>query len=145
VTRANEHEEHAAAVWTKLRDLAGKHPTPQEQQDALSLGRGAGRVRALLTLVDGPLPISALAEAAAIDPPYATLIVDSLEERGLVKRQADPSDRRRKLVELTAAGRKATAKIAKIQRKPPAGFATLTPTDLDTLEDLLRRIAAGDG
>ena len=39
-----------------------------------------------------------------VDPPYATLIVDTLEERGLVERRPDPADRRRKIVQLTASG-----------------------------------------
>ncbi|MFT3864584.1 MAG: MarR family transcriptional regulator [Solirubrobacterales bacterium] len=138
-------DEQAAETWATMRELAFRHPSEQDQRDALGLGRGTGRIRALMTLTDGPLPISALAEAAAFDPPYATLVVDSLEERGLVARLADPTDRRRKLVKLTAAGKKAAAKLTRIRREPPAGFATLSARDLDTLSDLIHRIAAADG
>jgi DNA-binding MarR family transcriptional regulator len=137
-------DEQAAEIWTTIRKLAVHYPSPAAQQDALGLGRGAGRVRAMMALTDGPLTLGALAEAAAIDAPYATLVVDSLEERGLVARKPDPTDRRRKLVKLTPAGKKATAKLAEVQRQPPPGFATLTPSDLDTLESLIARIAAAE-
>lgn len=137
-------KEKAADIWATIRELAVHYPTPAAQQDALGLGRGAGRVRAMMALTNGPLTLGALAEAAAIDAPYATLVVDSLEERDLVAREPDPTDRRRKLVKLTPTGKKATAKLAEVQRQPPAGFATLTTADLDTLATLITRIAAAE-
>jgi DNA-binding MarR family transcriptional regulator len=94
-------------------------------------------------LTEGPLSLSGLAEATGVDAPYATLIVDSLEERGLVERQPDPADRRRKLVSLTPAGREAVARVLRIQLEPPPGFGTLSAAELDVLEKLLWRIMAG--
>jgi DNA-binding MarR family transcriptional regulator len=137
-------EEQAADIWATIRELAVHYPTPAAQQDALGLGRGAGRVRAMMALTDGPLTLTALAEAAAIDAPYATLVVDSLEARNLVARKPDPTDRRRKLVKLTPTGKRATAKLAEVQRQPPPGFASLTDRDLTTLGDLIARIAAAE-
>ena len=78
-----------------------------------------------------------------MDAPYATLIVDTLEERGLVERRPDPADRRRKLVALTADGRAAAQRALQVKRQPPPGFGPLSPAELDTLEDLVRRIADG--
>ena len=135
-------DEQAARVWTTLRELAASYPPPQLLRDALNLGRGSGRVRALLQLAETPLSLSGLAEALGVDAPYATLIVDTLEERGLVERHPDPADRRRKQVELTPAGREAAARMLSITREPPPGFSALSPAELDTLEELVGKIMA---
>jgi len=137
--------DEAARVWVAMRDLVGSHPTKDLMRAALDLGRGSGRVKSLMWLAEGPMSLSGLAEAVGVDAPYATLIVDSLEERGLVERQPDPADRRRKLVTLTQAGNEAIEKLLRIEREPPPGFARLTTAELETLEGLLRRIAAPPG
>jgi DNA-binding MarR family transcriptional regulator len=134
--------DQATRVWAAMRRLVGGHPTKQLMRDALDLGRGSGRVRSLMWLSGGPLSLSGLAEAVGVDAPYATLIVDSLEERGLVERQPDPDDRRRKLVSLTPAGSEAVDRVLRIQEQPPAAFGSLSPAELDTLEGLLRRLAS---
>jgi len=138
-------EENATRAWAAMRDLVGSHSTRDRMRAALDLGRGVGRFKSLMWLAGGPMSLSGLAEAVGVDAPYATLIVDSLEERGLVERQPDPADRRRKLVTLTAAGSKAIEKLLRIEREPPPGFARLSPAELETLESLLRRIATGPG
>ena len=133
----------AGRVWAAMRALVEGQPTKQRLRDALDLGRGSGRVKSLIWLTEGPLSLSGLAEAVGVDAPYATLIVDSLEERGLVERQPDPADRRRKLVTLTPAGRDAVAEVLRIQLEPPPGFGRLSAAELDTLEKLVWRIMAG--
>jgi DNA-binding MarR family transcriptional regulator len=135
----------AGRVWAAMRDFVEGHPTKQLLREALDLGRGSGRVKSLQWLAEGPLSLSGLAEALGVDAPYATLIVDSLEQRGLVGRQPDPEDRRRKLVTLTPAGKDAVARVLRIQRDPPPGFGNLNPAELDTLEKLVRRLAGRPG
>jgi DNA-binding MarR family transcriptional regulator len=135
-------EAQAARVWAVMRDLTARYPSTAELRAALALGRGSGRVKAVLRLAAGPLSLSELAEAVSVDAPYATLIVDSLEERGLVERRPDPADRRRKLVALTAHGNEATERVVQIERQPPPGFAALTAEELDILDQLLSRVAA---
>ena len=137
--------ENAAHVWVAMRDLVGSHPTKDLMRAALDLGRGSGRVKSLMWLAEGPMSLSGLAEAVGVDAPYATLIVDSLEERGLVERQPDPADRRRKIVTLTPAGNEAIEKLLRIEREPPPGFARLSSAELETLESLMRRIAVHEG
>ena len=137
--------DQAGRVWAAMRALVEAQPTKQRLRDALDLGRGSGRVKSLIWLTEGPLSLSGLAEAIGVDAPYATLIVDSLEERGLVERQPDPADRRRKLVTLTPAGRDAVAQVLRIQLQPPPGFGNLSAAELDTLEQLVWRIMAGSG
>lgn len=135
--------DQAGGVWAAMRALVDSQPTKQRLRDALDIGRGSGRVKSLMWLTEGPLSLSGLAEAIGVDAPYATLIVDSLEQRGLVERHPDPADRRRKLVSLTPAGKDAVAQVLRIQREPPPGFSDLSAAELDTLEELVRRIAAG--
>jgi DNA-binding MarR family transcriptional regulator len=132
----------AARVWTAMRDLTDSYPSKEVLRAALNLGRGSGRVKALLWLAEGPMSLSALAEAVRVDAPYATLIVDSLEERSLVERRPDPADRRRKLVALTPEGKEAAQRVLRIKSEPPPGFANLSAAELDTLEELMRRITA---
>jgi DNA-binding MarR family transcriptional regulator len=52
-----------------------------------------------------PPPMRALAASLSCDPSTATFLVDRLEERGLVVREASPADRRIKVVALTRAGK----------------------------------------
>ena len=143
--RRKARDDQAGRVWAAMRDLVEGYPTKQRMRDALDLGRGSGRVKSLLWLAQGPLTLSGLAEAIGVDAPYATLIVDSLEERGLVERQPDPGDRRRKLVTLTVAGQEAVSRVQAIQRRPPPGFDVLTPGELDTLDELMRRVSGAAG
>ena len=137
-----EHSQ-AGRIWAAMRDLADTYPSKDVLREALNLGRGSGRVKALLWLTEGPLSLSELAEAVRVDAPYATLIVDNLEERGLVERRPDPADRRRKLVALTPEGKEAAQRALRIKREPPPGFANLSAAELDTLEELMRRVTSG--
>ncbi|MFX6728793.1 MarR family transcriptional regulator, partial [Acinetobacter baumannii] len=73
------------------------------------------RIRALTRLQDGPRTLSELAEAMSIDAPAATVIVNDLESRGLVERQALPDDRRAKRVSLTAEGRRMVVTVNRIE------------------------------
>jgi DNA-binding MarR family transcriptional regulator len=130
----------AERVWAAMRELTGAYPPKDALRGALNLGRGSGRVKALLWLAEGPLSLSGIAEAVGVDAPYATLIVDTLEARGLVERRPDPADRRRKLVSLTAEGKEAVTRVIRIQRQPPPGFRDLSPAELGALEELLRRL-----
>jgi DNA-binding MarR family transcriptional regulator len=83
----------------------------------------------------------ALAEQLAADPPYVTLIVDGLEERGLVQRTPHPDDRRAKLVQLTAAGRTAAARADAILDEPPAALRDLPDADLAAVLRVLERVS----
>jgi DNA-binding MarR family transcriptional regulator len=53
---------------------------------------------------EGPVSVSDLAAAERVRPQSMAQTVSELESQGLVDRRPDPSDRRRALVELTAAG-----------------------------------------
>lgn len=52
----------------------------------------------------GPMSLKALAERMHLDPSTVTGVVDRLQRKGLVSREADPADRRRVVLDLTPEG-----------------------------------------
>ena len=131
----------AARAWRAMSDIV----LNQNRKAAVSeaLGMSFARVRALRRLAAEPQTLRALAERLGADPPYATLIVDDLEKRGLAQRTPHPEDRRSKLVELTEAGRAAAARAHAILDEPPAALRDLPAEDLAALLRVLDRLAAG--
>jgi DNA-binding MarR family transcriptional regulator len=135
----------AGPVWALMSEFVrGFDPNP-ELRRSLALGRGAGRVRTLLGLSDGPLSVARLAEASGADAPYTTLIVNELEALGLVTRTSDERDRRRKLVALTDDGHQAVRTAQDIIARPPAALRALPEADLTQLHRILERLrSAGE-
>lgn len=83
-----------------------------------------------------------LAEFLLLDPTQIVALVDGLEQRGLVKRETDPRDRRSKVIKGTAKGRRVLAEAAvATQQAEDQAMAGLTATERDLLRDLLRRVA----
>lgn len=99
---------------------------------------------ALRILGGGPQPMGVLAGILACDNSNVTGIVDRLEERGLVRRDTSPGDRRIKLLVLTEQGEKVRAEITKRLAEPPEPIADLDAADQRTLRDLMRRIVGGE-
>src|SRR5579872_3049532 len=69
------------------------------------LGLTMAQAKVLRAVASGPLRMADIAARLEVVPRTVTPMVDGLEEAGLVRRQADPDDRRSVLVEPTAAGR----------------------------------------
>ena len=53
-----------------------------------------------MLLLDGPLTVSGLAERLSVAPTTVSLVVGELDEKGILRRRADPADRRRRIVDL---------------------------------------------
>jgi DNA-binding MarR family transcriptional regulator len=132
----------AARIWSAMHVFVTANDRHRELQEALGLGRGTGRVKVLLLLLNGPATLRDIAAANQIDAPYATVIVDKLVSLGLAERTAHPDDLRRKLVKITEAGRDAAERARRIFSEPPAGLAALSPADLDLLDQVLTRLVA---
>ena len=87
------------------------------------------------------MSVKQVAQAATIDAPAATVAVNDLEERGLVVRETDPTNRRCKVVSLTFAGRDMVGKIDGIYDPAPDVLDALNASDLATLQSLLDKLA----
>lgn len=92
-----------------------------------------------LRLLDEPRTMGAIASFLHCDPSNVTGIVDNLEEKGLAERRPSPQDRRVKLIELTAAGRRTRGRLIREMEKPPEWMEALSAADQRSLRDLLRR------
>src|SRR6202162_6598286 len=62
-------------------------------------------------------PQQELAEALCMDANNVVLLLNELEDRGYVARRRDPDDRRRHLVDLTPAGRRAMSRAERAQEE----------------------------
>src|SRR5688500_12776426 len=105
-------------------------------------GLGASEFAILETLLHkGPLPVNTIGRKVLLTTGSITSAVDRLESRGLVARKDDPDDRRVRLVQLTAAGRK-LIKPAFEQHAEDLDeiVSVLTREERITLVTLLRRL-----
>jgi DNA-binding MarR family transcriptional regulator len=126
-----------AAAWELMRRVVEANKHSQMLKEQLGLGAGSGRIKVLFLLREQPMTLAQLAHAHGVDRPYATIIVDRLEQLGFVERQPHPSDRRSKMVSLTPAGRDATALADSIIGEPPAALRALDTGQLTELIGLL--------
>jgi DNA-binding MarR family transcriptional regulator len=108
------------------------------------LGLTPGHMRVLMELHEGEgRPMGALAQSFGCDASTMTWLVDRLEERGLVERQAFPADRRVKAVALTPLGAKTAEELRQRLHQPPAELLALHSTMLEELREVLGKVHAG--
>jgi DNA-binding MarR family transcriptional regulator len=85
----------------------------------------------------GPQPVGQLASALGVSEPSASQIVDRLAQRSLVRRDADPSDRRRIIVSITEEGERMLDSVRTSRSAVAESF-------LDKLDDeSLRALSVG--
>jgi DNA-binding MarR family transcriptional regulator len=92
---------------------------------------------------EGPKSRRVLAGRLHCDPSNVTLIVDRLEERGLVESSPDRSDRRVRAIALTPAGIRTRNRLIAATASSPT-FAPLTTDEKGQLARLLARCAHRD-
>jgi DNA-binding MarR family transcriptional regulator len=86
----------------------------------------------------GPLGQQRLAELVGVDPRNAVPIIDSLAAHGLVHREVDPVDRRRRVLDLTARGREVVGELASVGAEIERDLLSpLTPAEQTTLRRML--------
>jgi len=122
------------AVARQLREKSAETLAPWDITPA--------HLRALRMLSrHGTMRLSELSDRLQVAPRTATAVVDALEARGLVRRRADPGDRRAILVEVTEHGAGVLAEI-RAARGTEAGrvFGRLTPADRAELARILSKV-----
>jgi DNA-binding MarR family transcriptional regulator len=83
-----------------------------------------------------------LAGHLRILPSRLVILIDQLEERGMIDRRADPEDRRSYALHLTAKGSETLKAIGRLARDhQEALLVSLTADERDVLASLLRKVA----
>lgn len=134
---------NANAYWLLARAARGLREA--EDRRLAKIGMSV-RGHLVLDCVDEDNPRSQLAIAHTIGLDKTTLvpILDDLEQRGLIVRQADPNDRRAHTVRLTDAGRTMLARTTELLREIQEQELTdLIPAERDELMRLLRHLVQG--
>ena len=122
------------AVAKQLRETSQETLAPWDITPA--------QLRALRVLSrHGPLRLSRLSDQLHIAPRSATEVADALESRALIARQADPSDRRATLVQLTEHGRDVLAAVRAARGiEAQRQFGRLSPADRADLARILGQL-----
>ena len=98
---------------------------------------------AVIEAADGPIPVGEVTARMHITTATTTVVIDTLERRGLVRRQPDPSDRRRVLVAITDDARALLDEVLPaIQQLTTATLRGIGDEELTALLDLLTTIDA---
>jgi DNA-binding MarR family transcriptional regulator len=87
-----------------------------------------------------------LGERLALEPSGIVPTIDELEQQDVLERRRDPDDRRRYQLYLTSAGQATLAKARQAAGEQAAELlGPLNDTELQSLHDMLSRIAAAQG
>ena len=130
-------ESLSEAFWEVARQL---RETSQETLAPWEIT--PAHLRALRSLKrHGTLRLSELSDHLHIAPRSTTEVVDALESRGLVRRRADPGDRRATLVEVTEQGAGVLDAIRAARgTEAERAFGRLSPADRAHLVRILRQL-----
>lgn len=133
----------ADEVWGVMASLVIDNRDSWKRAVVERSGLPFSRIRILKRLSRRSMSVKELAHAATIDAPAATVAVNDLEDRGLVVREIDPTNRRCKMVSLTEDGHAMVREIDAITDPAPDALARLDAAELKTLMAILDRIATG--
>lgn len=140
----DDEADAATEAWQRIRAIA-HNPAAMTAFHQLvhDTGLPLASMRSLLVMpVDEGIPMRELARRLGCDTSYVTSLVDTLEVNGLATRQAHATDRRIKVIVLTAKGRRMARRAQVADNTPPEIFAQLSASEVSTLRDLLRKIGA---
>jgi MarR family transcriptional regulator, 2-MHQ and catechol-resistance regulon repressor len=124
-------------LWRTYRAMRAKS---EESRKSLDLGDSDFRVLEVL-LHKGPLPVNVIGEKVELTTGSITTAVDRMEAKWLVVRKNHPEDRRVRIVELTAKGRRLIEKAyAQHEIDMERAMQHFSREDRSELVDLLKRL-----
>jgi len=130
-----------SALWNAYRTVLAK---ADESMKNLGLGESDFRVLEAL-LHAGPLPVNVIGEKVKLTTGSITTAVDRMEARWLVARKNHPEDRRIRLVELTAKGRRLIERAySQHSIDMEKAISVLSREERGILVELLGRLAKGN-
>jgi MarR family transcriptional regulator, 2-MHQ and catechol-resistance regulon repressor len=128
-------------LWKTYRTLLA---IADENKKRAGLGDSDYRVLEAL-LQNGPLPVNTIGEMINLTTGSNTTAVDRMEAKWLVMRKNSPDDRRIRIVELTAKGRRlAERAFAECSNAMEDAVSVLSRDDRLALIDLLQRLSTGN-
>src|SRR5579864_9215858 len=119
----DQHPRHASApgrirdrpTWLISRAYTRSRGLLNDGFAASGSGLRSYDYRLLATLEEsGPVVQAELGRKTSVDPSDVVAMLSELEQRGLVQRTADPSNRRRNIVSITRAGSKQLRALDKV-------------------------------
>ena len=130
-------------TWLISRTYARSHKLLNDGFAASGTGLRSYHYRLLATLEEsGPVVQAELGRKTNVDPSDVVAVLSELEQRALVKRTADPSNRRRNIVSITPAGRKQLGAFDKVLDEiQERVIAPLSQNERRQLTKLLRKLA----
>jgi DNA-binding MarR family transcriptional regulator len=132
----------ANEVWRAMAAVVFDNRDAWRRVVIETTGLPFSRVRVLRRLARRSMTAKEIAEAASLDAPATSVAVNDLEDRGLVVREAHPTNRRCKVISLTDEGRKVVAIIDVIDDPAPPPFTALDRSELGTLQAILAKLTA---
>jgi DNA-binding MarR family transcriptional regulator len=141
-TQATGSAELTADLTALFKHLLGSG-TAEFMRTIDELGLSFTQVKTLQVLDDADEPISlkTLSDRLGLSLPAVSRGVEALVQRGQVKREECASDRRSKVVELTAHGRRTYGRIVELKVAGVRRFVDeLEPGERDALADALRPV-----
>lgn len=141
------HEPRGSSAPAFLLAQVGAHAASKFAERLRSSGLSPAHA-GILRILDAAPAITQQALASALGSPASRLValVDDLEAKGLVERQADEADRRRYALCLTEKGRSVLQTIGSLAREHQnALLAALSVDERQQLTTLLMRIAEHQG
>ena len=129
-------------VWRAMAAVVFDNRDAWKRDVIETSGLPFSRIRVLRRLAKRPMTAKEIAEAATMDAPATSVAVTDLEDRGLVVREADPNNRRCKVISLTDEGRRTVAGIEGVDDPAPPPFAALSAEELRSLAAILAKLAA---
>jgi DNA-binding MarR family transcriptional regulator len=134
---------HADQAWRMMAAVVFDNRDAWRREVIETTGLPFSRVRVLRRLAKRSMTAKQISAAATMDAPATTVAINDLEERGLVVREADPTNRRCKLVSLTDEGRTVVAYIDDVDDPAPRPFDALSEIELQTLRAILAKLSSG--